>query len=227
LVDELLSIAKKWFRIGMVLFDRGFSNDSKILKVVEKHCLKYLAPMEKKERIKRIANSREGVNEFYHIKYEFGKKKIKTNLIFIPNGKIAKEKWKNYHVFCTNVDVTKANLTFLADLYGKRWNIENFYRDAESNFMIKTKTADFTARYFFFLFMCIIYNLWYFIKAFHPIIAERWKDFIEDRMRKEGEIERLLRDCLMYHITMKFLIALLFSYGTIFIHYFTEKAEFL
>ena len=93
--------------------------------------------------------------------------------------------------------------------------------------MIKTKTADFTARYFFFLFMCIIYNLWYFIKAFHPIIAERWKDFIEDRMRKEGEIERLLRDCLMYHITMKFLIALLFSYGTIFIHYFTEKAEFL
>ena len=112
-------------------------------------------------------------------------------------------------------------------LHKYRWNIENFYRDAESNFIIKTKTADFTARYFFFLFMCIIYNLWYFIKAFHPIIAERWKDFIEDRMRKEGEIERLLRDCLMYHITMKFLIALLFSYGTIFIHYFTEKAEFL
>ena len=159
LIDELLCVAKKWFRIGIVLFDRGFSKDSKILGVIEKHGLKYLAPMEKKEKIKRIANSRDGVNGFYHIKYEFGKERIKTNLFFIPNGKHEKEKWKNYHVFCTNVDVTKANLSSLADLYGKRWNIENFYRDAESNFMIKTKTADFIARYYFFLFMCIIYNL--------------------------------------------------------------------
>jgi len=30
----------------------------------------------------------------------------------------------------------------------------------------------------------------------HPIIAERWKDFIEDGMKKEEEIERLLRGCL-------------------------------
>ena len=228
LVDELLNVAKKWFRIGIVLFDRGFSKDSKVLGVIEKHGLKYLAPMEKKEKIKRIANSKDGVNEFYYTKYEFGKEEIKTNLFFIPNGKTAKEKWKNYHVFCTNVDVTKANLLFLADLYGKRWNIENFYRDAESNFMIRTKTADFTVRYFFFLFMCIIYNLWYFIKAFHPIIAERWKDFIEDRMRKEREIERLLRDCLMYLKTMKFLIDLSFSVtAPSFVHYFTEKVEFL
>ena len=211
LIDELLSIAKNWFRIGMVLFDRGFSKDSKILKMIEKHNLKYLAPMEKKDRIKRIANAKDGVNPFYHTNYEFGKERIKTNLFFIPNEKHEKEKWKNYHVFCTNIDVTKANLAFLADLYSKRWNIENFYRDAESNFMIKTKTADFIVRYFFFLFMCIIYNLWYFIKAFHQIIAERWKDFIEDGLRKEREIERLPRDCLMYLKTMKFLIIFLFS----------------
>ena len=224
LVDKLLCVAKKWFRIGIVLFDRGFSKDSKVLGVIEKHGLKYLAPMEKKEKIKRIANSKDGVNEFYYTKYEFGKERIKTNLFFIPNGKTAKEKWKNYHVFCTNVDVTKANLLFLADLYGKRWNIENFYRDAESNFMIRTKTADFTVRYFFFLFMCIIYNLWYFIKAFHPIIAERWKDFIEDIMRKEREIERLPRDYLYYLKTMKFLINFFSSVTALsFVHYFPEK----
>jgi len=110
--------------------------------------------MGKGERIKRIANFGDGANPFYHTKYKFGKEKIKTNLFFIPNGRYEKEKWKNYHVFCTNVDVTKANITFLADLYGKRWNIENFYRDGE-NFMIKTKTADFAVRYFFFLFMSI------------------------------------------------------------------------
>jgi len=46
-----------------------------------------------------------------------------------------------YHVFCTNIDVTKANLTFhlLQMYYGKRWNIENFYRDNDSNFMMKQK----------------------------------------------------------------------------------------
>ncbi|MEM2258793.1 MAG: hypothetical protein QXE46_02700 [Candidatus Thermoplasmatota archaeon] len=40
LVNELLSIAEKWFKIG-------FSADSKVLNVVEKHGLKYIAPMEK------------------------------------------------------------------------------------------------------------------------------------------------------------------------------------
>ena len=173
MVDELLSVAEKWFKIGLVLFDRGFSKDSKILKVVEKHHLKYLAPIEKRNKIKRIANFKDGANPFYHTGYEFGEKKIITNLFFIPNGKREKEKWKNYHVFCTNVDVTKADLLLLADLYGKRWNIENFYREAESNFMVKTKTVDFTTRYFFFLFMSILYNLWYFIRAFHPVTAER------------------------------------------------------
>ena len=203
-----MKVAKKWFRIGIVLFDRGFSKDSKILKVVEKHGLKYLAPIEKSQRIKRIANFGDGVNPFYHMHYEFGREKAKTNLFFIPNEKHEKEKWKNYHVFCTNVDVAKTNLSFLADLYSKRWNIENFYRDAQSNFMIKTKTEDFIARYFFFLFMSLIYNLWYFIRVFYPVTAERWKDLIEDGMRKERETEKLLRDCLIYYTSMKFLITL-------------------
>lgn len=186
LVDELLSIAEKWFRIRIVLFDRGFSQGSKVINVVEKHGLKYLAPMEKTDRIKRIADSGDGVNSFYHTDYEFGKEKAKTNLFFVPNGKHGKEKWKNYHVFSTNIDVRKANLPFLADLYGKRWNIENFYRDGENNFMIKTKTADFVVRYFFFLFMSILYNLWYLARAHSPITAQEWKDLVEDEITGEN-----------------------------------------
>ena len=227
IVDELLSVAKRWFRIGLVLFDREFSKDSKILNVVGKHALKYLAPMEKTNRIKGIANSGDGVNPFYHTKYEFGRDNAITNLFFIPNGKHEKEKWKNYHVFCTNVDVTKANIEFLADIYGKRWNIENFYRDSEKNFMVKTKTDDFIMRYFFFHFMCILYNLWYFIRAFHPITAKRWRDSIEDEMRKEGEIEKLLKDYSMYYKSMKILINFFLSVtGLSFAFYFIEKMNF-
>ncbi|MEM2259370.1 MAG: hypothetical protein QXE46_05720 [Candidatus Thermoplasmatota archaeon] len=40
LVNELLSIAEKWFKIDLVLFDRGFSADSKVLNVVEKTRIK-------------------------------------------------------------------------------------------------------------------------------------------------------------------------------------------
>ena len=107
-------------------------------------------------------------------------------MFFIPNEKYEKEKWKNYHVFCTNIDVTKANLLFLADLYGMRWNIENFYRDGE-NFMIKTKTADFVVRYFFFLFMSILYNLWYLVRVRSPITAQEWKDLVEDKITGEND----------------------------------------
>jgi len=49
LLDELLNLAERFFKIRLVLFDREFSKDSKILKVMEKHGLKYLAPMEKYE----------------------------------------------------------------------------------------------------------------------------------------------------------------------------------
>ena len=42
-------MAEKFFKIRLV-FIWGFSKDSKILKVVEKHALKYLAPMEKNDR---------------------------------------------------------------------------------------------------------------------------------------------------------------------------------
>ena len=107
-----------------------------------------------------------------------------------------------------------------------RWNVENFYRDGE-NFMIKTKTDDFIARYFFFLFMCIIYNLWYFVREIHPIIAEQWKDFIEDEMRKGKEIEKLLKDYSMYYACMEILIDLFFLVtGVSFAYYLIEKVNF-
>ncbi|MEM1514214.1 MAG: hypothetical protein QXN45_04980, partial [Candidatus Thermoplasmatota archaeon] len=33
---------------------------------------------------------------------------------------------------------------------------------------------------FFFLFMSLLYNLWYFIRVDYSITAEEWKDLIED-----------------------------------------------
>ena len=180
LVDRLLTEAEKQFRIRLVLFDRGFSKDSKVLKVVEKHGLKYLAPKPKDERIKRLIEGADRIRLFYHPHYIFGKEEISTNLFFIPNGKQEKQIWENYHAFCTNIAIDESNMYALADSYGRRWNIENFYRDVQDNFMIRTKTAKPEVRLFFFLFSSVLYNLWYFVRGFVHIRAERWKDTVTD-----------------------------------------------
>ncbi|MEM2258588.1 MAG: hypothetical protein QXE46_01635 [Candidatus Thermoplasmatota archaeon] len=87
--------------------------------MVEKHGLKYIAPMEKTNRIKKLMEYRDA------------------------------------KPFC-------------------------YFNYAENNFMVKTKTADFIIRYFFFLFISLLYNLWYFIRVDYSITAEEWKDLIED-----------------------------------------------
>jgi IS4 transposase len=173
-------MVEKQFRIRLVLFDRGFSQDSKVLKIVEKHSLKYLAPKVKDRRIKKLIEGADRIRLFYHPAYIFGKKEVSTNLFFIPNGKHEKQIWENYHAFCTNIAVNESNIYFLAENYKRRWNIENFYRDVQGNFMIKTKTGDAKARLFFFLISAILYNLWYFVRGFVRIIAERWKDMLTD-----------------------------------------------
>jgi len=53
--------------------------------------------------------------------------------------------------------------------------------------MIKTKTADFVVRYFFFLFMSILYNLWYLVRAHSPITAQEWKDLVEDEITGKND----------------------------------------
>ncbi|MEM2259087.1 MAG: hypothetical protein QXW78_01515 [Candidatus Thermoplasmatota archaeon] len=45
---------------------------------------------------------------------------------------------------------------------------------------LKQKLLILSLRYFFFLFMSLLYNLWYFIRIDYSITAEEWKDLIED-----------------------------------------------
>ena len=52
---------------------------------------------------------------------------------------------------------------------------------------LKQKTDDFITRYFFFLFMSILYNLWYLMRAYSPITAQEWKDLVEDEITEEND----------------------------------------
>jgi len=184
LVEELLSVAKRKVRIGLVLIDRGLAN-SKIIPVIEKHGLKYLAPITKNEKISDIIrnlywNKRNyNCDEICIYTFDSG---INTKLFFTINKikESAPKLSERYFCWCTNLNVKTENREFLAEIYGRRWNIENFYRDSKGNFLIKTKSKEFTIRLFFFLFCTILYNLWQLIKALirEPITAQRWKNSV-------------------------------------------------
>lgn len=188
LVEELLDAVSQHFRIRLVLFDRGFSQDSRVLQVVEKHETRYLAPLPKNQKIKRLIEDTDQRGTWYHSAYVYGKAGISLNLFFTPNGKDEQERWKNYHVFCTNIDVTHAHLSCLADVYRSRWNIENFYRDGEGHFMIKTKNGDPNVRLFFFIVAAVLYNMWYLVRSMVTVIARRWKDRLIDLLLGERSL---------------------------------------
>jgi len=176
-VDELLSVAKKKVRIGLVLVDREFAN-SKIIKVIENYELKYLAPIEKNDKIKKMIKEAHWRGKNFYQKYEF-ESGIATTVFF------TKDKSKDfpeplsdqYFSWCTNLKVNDSNRDALVDIYGKRWNIENFYRDGKGNFLIKTKTKLFKVRLFFFLIAALLYNLWQLVRVIvgENVTAQKWK----------------------------------------------------
>jgi hypothetical protein len=195
LVDELLDVVSRSFRIRLVLFDRGFSQNSLVLKTVAERGLRYLAPLPKNHKIKRLIEDTDTDQReaWYHTGYIYGRAGISLNLFFTPNGKNMAERWKNYHVFCTNIDLADADISCLADVYRGRWNIENFYRDGEGHFMINTKTGDLNIRLFFFTVAATLYNLWYLVRRLVMVIARRWKDHLIDLLeckRRLGYTQR-------------------------------------
>jgi len=183
LVDELLAVVHRFFRIRLVLFDRGFSQDSTVLKTVAERGLRYLAPLPKNHKIKRLIEDTNQSGAWYHPGYVYGRAGISLNLFFTPNGKHMAERWRNYHVFCTNIDLADADLYCLAEMYRGRWNIENFYRDGKGHFMIKTKTGDPSVRLFFFMVAVLLYNLWYLVRRLVMVIARRWRDQLIDLLQ--------------------------------------------
>jgi len=193
LVDELITVTKKKdVRIGAVLVDREFAN-SKIIPVFEKHQVKYLAPIEKNPKIKNLISMNVWKEKYIHNIYEF-ENRVCTTLFFIRNDTVFDGNtpiWKCYHVFCTNLCVTDENRGILAEVYRRRWNIENFYRDGKGNFLVKTKSKEFNVRMFFFLLCALLYNLWQLIRmvAGNTIItAQHWKTEVYELLYSKSNL---------------------------------------
>ena len=194
LIGELLRVAKEKVRIGLVLMDREFSN-SKIIPVIEKHGLKYLAPITKNSKIYKIIKdlywNKRNFNCDEICDYEFGSG-VKTKLFFTSNKnkEFSSKITERFFSWCTNIDLNVESREFLAKVYGKRWNIENFYRDGKGNFLIKTKSKIFSVRLFFFLLCAILYNIWQIIKIIMAgvVTAQGWKTSVYELLYSKAKL---------------------------------------
>jgi len=195
-VDELLKRAlQKNIRIGLILMDRGFAN-SKIIPVIEKHNLRYLAPITKNDKIYSIIKDlywdKRNFNCDEITDYTFGNG-VTTKLFFTLNKKKKhpSKLGEKYFSWCTNIiDINPKNREEISEIYGRRWNIENFYRDGKGNFLIRTKTKIFKVRLFFFLLTAMLYNLWQLIKVItqKDVTAQKWKCSIYELLYSRAKI---------------------------------------
>jgi hypothetical protein len=179
LVDTMLTEAKNKIRVNLVLVDRGFFS-VEILKLFDKHKLKFIMPIPKNSRVKKMIKHAHKSKQFI-ARYEVLRKKqeITAFNIFFMLDVNSKEWniWKRYHAFGTNIPVTQRNMNILADIYRKRWNIETSYRVEKHEFLATTTSKSYQFRLLLFLLSVLLYNLWMILKrfkgkAFH---ARRWK----------------------------------------------------
>ncbi|MFQ6056009.1 MAG: transposase [Methanosarcinales archaeon] len=145
LIKEVIE-SLNFLKISMVLIDRGFTRNSRIIQVLRKNDLKYLGLYPKYGNVKKILLSMEGT--FLRTSFEVGK--VETDLIVIKDDKTD---W----TFVSNIKNRK--IWRYIQLYKKRWNIETAFRVCDEA-RIKTKSVNIRIRYFYFLITLILYNSW-------------------------------------------------------------------
>jgi len=132
------------FRIEVVLMDRWFAN-SLVIRILERHKLKYLMLCKKDQKIQRIL-----LNVKDCVRMNYSVNSIETTLIV---KKTEDCDW----TFFTNLDLY--HLIKYIRIYRKRWNIETGFR-VQDEARIKTKSLGIKVRYFVFLIAMLLYNVW-------------------------------------------------------------------
>lgn len=163
LVEELIREAGKNFRIKLALLDRGFYSGN-IVSTLKELKINYIifAPQNKKNK-KFLEETKEFSHRF--VNHELPTYKIKNPgkvevKLLIIRDFIDFKNWTIYDwIFATNLSNLKS-LSYVK-LYKKRWGIETTYR-LFGKFRIITTSTNNVVRYFLFLIVILLYNLWKF-----------------------------------------------------------------
>lgn len=153
-ITKLLNIASKYLKIREVLLDRGFYSAA-VIDAVRK--FKYVILVPQNRLVKCMIES---VQDYAVVEHElvlnkdFSKKKVQTNLVLI--------KGKDFDwCFATNSFLGGAERYI--QHYKRRWGIETTNRCLDE-VHVKTKSTNIIVKTFLFLFSCLLYNLWIWLK---------------------------------------------------------------
>ena len=182
LTIELLEYCQTLFKkIRFAVFDRGFYIAELIDYLEAKH-IKYLILVpEKKGIIKEHIASTNIFGKYPHrMKYAKEKScwKPKTTLV------ICKDFYKDFYwIFATNIHF-RTRVEYI-HYYRRRWQIETNYR-VEDEAKIKSKSANYLIRYFYFLIGLLFHLLWIVNKHLNYYVPfKKYLDVIEQELLME------------------------------------------
>jgi putative transposase len=152
ILRKLLSYAFGRVKIRKLYIDRGFFS-AECINLVNEFRVKYLMPATQISTIRDVMRFMPTPS----IVKDFQMGLARFNLIIVTNEKGVKL------AFATNEDYDESDLGLsqrLLDLYGKRWGIETSYRVKKHSFRPQTTSKNYFIRLFYFLWSCLLYNLW-------------------------------------------------------------------
>jgi putative transposase len=171
----LIQFALKWVKPRYVYVDRGFF-DKKFIDLFESMGLKYLMPAPRTSRVKRLLDKHKPP-----VAIDFPMTTAKGKTI-IPKLVIVKADDGHVVVFTTNLPPLMLYTGDLFKLYAKRWSIETSFRVQKYEFRPKTTSKNWKVRLYYFLFSCLLYNLWIITNAF--LSKYLFGEFVEYRIMR-------------------------------------------
>jgi IS4 transposase len=156
IVEDLLDSAEAAVHVDNVLMDREFDSQH-ILEMLSQRGLSYVVPKRmqtsEKAQAKRLLKRNKDRYETDRKLHLGDNEWHSTTLIYRRNENSEHTDHRQYSVFMTN-----RNSGFLTE-YGYRWEIESGYKSIK-RFMGATTSKNFSLRFFYFAFACLLYSIW-------------------------------------------------------------------
>jgi len=175
-IDLLKFCINLFSKIGIILFDRGFYI-AEVIDFLESKKINYLMLVPNRKGV--IRKHIENTKDFALYEHEMSYCKDKTK--WKPKTKLAICKNFQNHdwIFATNLNF--CNKSSCIYTYKKRWQIETNYR-VEDEARIKSKSANYMIRYFYFMIGHLLHLLWIFHKNLSFYVQfKKYLDIIENQ----------------------------------------------
>ena len=144
--------------------DRGYL-DSSVMDAVDSMKLKYIIPAKDNHKVIKFKKmDLKYCKDVYGNEFPFmvlrdnigSSKRVNANFVHIVYYSHKKHDFSFY----TNINVNENNVIELAELYRKRWGIENGYQERKIDIREKTHSSHMAIRQFLYFFSILVYNLW-------------------------------------------------------------------